>query len=218
MRVPPPGLEKHGLAVVGVAGRRRSSRRRSSGRRPRSAAGPCRSGRPARSTRRCAQPSRRASSASIAGGVDVGEVAGRAADPGAGGEVGRLAGAAVVAGRLHVAQPQAGAGAEVRRGDVVVDEAVEDPAARRSARPNASPSAGAKSEYTSIEVSPDGSYQSAAASPLTSVGGVLGGSRRPGRGVGRLDDPGDLLGRATRCAVTEPAAVPSPRRRGRRPR
>ena len=57
--------------------------------------------------------------------VDVGEVAGGAADPGAVGQVGGLAGAAVVAGGLHVPQPEPGGGAEVGRGDLVVDEAVE---------------------------------------------------------------------------------------------
>ena len=62
-------------------------------------------------------------------GVDVGEVAGGATDPGALAEVGGLAGAAVVPGRLGMAQSQTSAGADIRRGHLVVDEPVEDPTA-----------------------------------------------------------------------------------------
>ena len=131
-RVPPSRAGSRPTGPRGRPGRRRPSRRRSAGRPPSSAAGSCRSDRPA--GRRDASPhaSRWASSSSSASGVDVGEVAGGAADPGALGEVAGLAGAAVVAGRLDVAEPQAGGGAEVGRGHLVVDEAVEDPA-RRSA-------------------------------------------------------------------------------------
>ena len=61
------------------------------------------------------------------GGIDVREVPRCATHPGTLAQVGRLAGAAVVTGRLDVPAPQPGAGADVRRGDLVVDEAVEDP-------------------------------------------------------------------------------------------
>ena len=60
--------------------------------------------------------------------VDVAEVAGGAADPGAVGEVRGLAGAREVAGRLDVPEPQPGGRAEVGGGHLVVHEAVEHPA------------------------------------------------------------------------------------------
>jgi hypothetical protein len=63
--------------------------------------------------------------------VDVGEVAGGAADPGRLGQGGVLAGAAVVAGRLDVAQTQPGRGAEVGGRHLVADEAVEHPVGGR---------------------------------------------------------------------------------------
>ena len=65
------------------------------------------------------------------GGVHVREVAGGAAHPGAVGELGVLAGAGVVAGRLDVAEPKPGGGAEIGRRDLVGDEPVEDATAPR---------------------------------------------------------------------------------------
>ena len=77
------------------------------------------------------------------GGVQVGTVSGsaasqaqvtdlvRAADPGRLGQGGVLAGAAVVAGRLDVAQTQPGRGAEVGGRHLVADEAVEHPVGGR---------------------------------------------------------------------------------------
>ena len=127
------------------------------------------------------------------GDVDVLEVAGGAADPGAGGEVGVLAGTAVVAGGLDVPEAQPRRRAEVRRGHVVVDETVEHAALGTCAAERLA------ERGCDVGVHLD---RRGAGGLVPVVGGVAGdellrvlGGRTRRRGcVGGLDDPVDLLG------------------------
>ena len=124
-------------------------------------------------------------------GVDVGEVTRGAADPGAARERGVLAGAAVVAGRLDVAQPQPRRGAEVRRRVVVADEAVEHPAFAPG--PAERLTQGGREGVEHMDVGRRGGVV-----PVSrrlaggEVLGILGRSSGAGGRVGRLDQGSDL--------------------------
>ena len=142
--------------------------------------------------------------------VHVGEVAGGAADPGAGRQVGGLAGAAEVAGRLVVPQPQPGRRAEVGRGR---------PRGRRSRtaagpprRPGRTPRrARARSRRTRrSRSSPGRSSQSADGVAGDQRRASSAGPRRRAARVGRRDQARRPGRRSTRCADTEPAAAPWP--------
>ena len=138
--------------------------------------------------------------------VDVGEVSRRATDPGAGRQVGGLAGAAVVPGRLHVAQPQPGRGAEVRRGDLVVHEAVED------ALLGLCPLELLTERLREGVVHLDRGRRGCVVPVGCGVAGdqvvaVLGRLRASYGGVGGLDQRGHLLGRRGRAAHRRGRAV-----------
>ena len=131
-------------------------------------------------------------------GVHLGEVAGGAADPGAAPAVGGLAGAAVVTGRLDVPQAQAGGGAEVGGGDAVVDEPVEHPAAGLGPAERLPERRGERVVDVDVGL-PGGVVPVGGGGARDEVGDVLGRGAGPRRGVGGLDERGDLRRSRWRC-------------------
>ena len=175
-----------------------------------SAAGSCRSGR--RAGRPGARPSRAggSSSASIASGST--SVKSRVAAPTQALRVrsADFAGAADVAGRLDVAQPQPGRRAEVRRGHLVVDEAVEHAAlgAGAAGTPRRAPGRGRRTR--GCRSAPAASSQSAeTASRTRSFASSAGAAARAARSAASTSAV------TPACVVTlpviEPVATPSAR-------
>ena len=162
-------LAEDRAALGGVPGAGRPAAGRSSGRRPRSAAAASRTARRAGRSGARAQPSRCAELGVQRRQVDVGEVPGRRAGPGRAGAVRRLGVELQRAGRLVVAQPQPGRGAQVAWRSPRGRRSRTAPGRRPGRRANASPSAGAKPANTSEEVSAGASAKSGATgTPATS--------------------------------------------------
>ena len=130
-------------------------------------------------------------------------------DPGAAGQRRVLAGAAVVAGRLDVTQPQPGRGAEVGRGVVVADEAVEDPALRRRPVRTPRPAPARRRRRRGCRSGRGRRPSRASASPVTSS--WASSAAEPARAAASAASTS-----AVTCAwvvalpLTEPVATPSP--------